>query len=141
MLKVGGGSIINTASTFGLNGEVWQVSYGTSKAAVIQLTKNVAAHFGKNRIRCNAIAPGLILTPAIKALIPEAVCKIAEDNNLTPYLGEPDDIANAVAFLASDEARYITGHCLAVDGGTLSHLPTSAPSLEWLQSSGIVQRD
>lgn len=132
MLKGGGGSIINTSSTMGMTGDAWHVSYGTSKAAVIQLTKDVATHFGKQRIRCNAVAPGLVLSPFVEAKMPPELRAIHEEGCLTPYLGVPDDVAAAVAFLASDEARYITGHCLPVDGGTMAHLPTSAPLHAWL---------
>lgn len=134
MLEDGGGSIINTASTLGVSAESWQVSYGTSKAAVIQLTRYVATHFGKQGIRCNAVAPALIMTPTVEAVIPTDLRAIHEDGCLTPYLGLPDDVATAVAFLASDEARYITGHCLPVDGGTLAHLPTSAAAHAFLKS-------
>jgi NAD(P)-dependent dehydrogenase (short-subunit alcohol dehydrogenase family) len=132
MLKGGGGSIINTGSTMGMNGDAWHVSYGTSKAAVIQLTKDVATHFGKQRIRCNVIAPALVMSPFVETMMPPELRAIHEEGCLTPYLGIPEDIAAAVAFLASDEARYITGHCLPVDGGTMAHLPTSAPLHAWL---------
>ncbi|KEQ52032.1 SDR family NAD(P)-dependent oxidoreductase [Sphingobium chlorophenolicum] len=133
MLENGGGSIINTGSTMGLGGEAWQVSYGTSKAAVIQLTKYVATHFGKQGIRCNAIAPALVMTPIVETAMHPELQAIHEENCLTPYLGQPEDIAAAVAFLASDDARYVTGHCLPVDGGTMAHLPTSPAAHGWLR--------
>lgn len=133
MLEQGRGSIINTASTLGLSAEGFQVSYGTSKAAVIQLTRYIAAAFGKQGIRCNAIAPALVKTPTVEKVIPPQLRQAHLDGCLTPDIGDPEDIGNAVAFLASDEAKFITGVCLPVDGGTTAHLPTAQASREMLR--------
>jgi len=72
------------------------------------------------------VSPGLTLSPSVKAGLPKEVQTIIENDTLTPYLGEPRDIAHAIAFLVSDEARYITGENLVADGGTYSHYPSYA---------------
>ncbi len=123
MVAQGGGSIINTASNLGLQGSIVQAAYGASKAAILQLTRSIAASHGKKGVRCNAVSPGLTLSPAALANLPAALRDIVEAETLTPYLGEPRDIAGMVAFLASDAARYITGQNIIVDGGTSTHIP------------------
>jgi NAD(P)-dependent dehydrogenase (short-subunit alcohol dehydrogenase family) len=123
MVARGGGSVINTASNLGLQGNLGQSAYAASKAAVMQLTRSIATSHGRRGIRCNTVSPGLVLSPAARANLPPQLHRIVAGETLTPYLGVPDDIAYAVAFLASDEARYITGHNLIVDGGTVSHVP------------------
>ncbi len=123
MVRQGGGSIINTASNLGIQGNVVQAAYAASKAAIIQLSRSIAASHGRRGIRCNTVSPGLVMTPAARDNLPPRLHKIVAGETLTPYLGEPADIAHAVAFLASDEARYVTGHNLVVDGGTASHVP------------------
>ncbi|ORI20426.1 oxidoreductase [Rhodococcus sp. 1163] len=121
LIDAGGGSIINTASVGGLAGDYVQVAYGTAKAAVIRMTQYVATEYGAQKVRCNAIAPGAVMTPALQNnLSVEAIDKIRSHNAL-PFIGEPEDIAAAMLFLASDESRYITGQTLVVDGGMTSH--------------------
>jgi NAD(P)-dependent dehydrogenase (short-subunit alcohol dehydrogenase family) len=122
MVRQKSGSIINTASALGLQGAVVQAAYAASKAAEIQMCRSIAASHGKRGVRCNAIVPGLILTRAATDNLPPPLFAIQESENLTPYLGQPEDIANAVAFLASDDARYITGQALVADGGSSSHI-------------------
>lgn len=123
MVKKGGGVIINTASNLALQGHLIQSAYSASKAAVIQLTRSIAVSHGKKGIRCNAVLPGLTLSPSAEANLPAELREIVLSETLTPYLGRPDDIAHAVLFLASDEARYITGQILTADGGTSIHVP------------------
>jgi NAD(P)-dependent dehydrogenase (short-subunit alcohol dehydrogenase family) len=123
MLAQGGGAIINTASNLGLQGQVIQAAYSASKAAILQLTRSIAASHGRQGIRCNAVSPGLVLSPAARANLPPALLETVESETLTPYLGVPEDIAYAVAYAASDEARYLTGQNIVVDGGTSSHVP------------------
>lgn len=121
IIAAGGGSIINTASVGGLSGDFLQVAYGTAKAAVIRLTEYIATQYGAQNVRCNAVAPGAVMTPALKNnLSPEMVESIRSHNAL-PFIGEPQDIAQAMLFLASDESRYLTGQVLTVDGGMSSH--------------------
>ncbi len=117
------GSIINTASNLGLQGNVIQAAYSASKAAMLQLTRSIATSHGRRGIRCNSVSPGLVLTPAARAGLPPKLLEIVASETLTPYLGEPDDIGHVVAFLASDEARYVTGQNFVADGGTASHVP------------------
>jgi NAD(P)-dependent dehydrogenase (short-subunit alcohol dehydrogenase family) len=123
MIARGGGSIINTASVSGLLGDLSNPAYGASKAAVISLTQYTATQYGKQGIRCNAIAPGYIPTPATGAAAHEALQDTMLRHSLTPRIGEPEDIAAAVVFLASDEATHITGQVLTIDGGLLAHQP------------------
>ncbi len=126
----GGGSIINTASAAGHAGMLSHTAYGTSKAGVIMLTKYVATQHGKEGIRCNAISPGLVVTPATaENYAASGVGEMMLRHHLTPRLGKPEDIANAVVFLASDESAFVTGETLAVDGGTLAHQPFYADAM------------
>lgn len=123
MVAQGGGAIINTASNLALQGQVIQAAYSASKAAILQLTRSIAASHGRRGIRCNAVSPGLVLTQAAAEHLPQALREAVESETLTPYLGAPADIAHVVAFLAGDEARYITGQNIVADGGTASHVP------------------
>jgi NAD(P)-dependent dehydrogenase (short-subunit alcohol dehydrogenase family) len=124
MIRSGGGSIINTASDSGLMGDNVRIAYGTSKAAVIGLTKYVATQHGRQGIRCNAILPGPIINDSL-AKYPDLVARIKRQA-LTPRIGKPEDIAAMAAFLAADESEYITGQAYSVDGGHLAHQPQMA---------------
>lgn len=126
MTRQEGGNIVNIASIGGITADYQGTFYGITKAGVISLTQYTATQMGKKKIRCNAVAPGLILTPAALANLPENMRKIFIRHNTLPYLGEPEDIAAAVAFLASDDAKYITGQTLVADGGLTIHNPTVA---------------
>jgi 2-keto-3-deoxy-L-fuconate dehydrogenase len=123
MLDAGSGSIINTASVASsLKGLPNRFVYGTSKAAVIGLTKSVAADFVGRGIRCNAICPGTVETPSLEERIgafedPEAARKAFIARQPMGRLGLPEEIAAAVVYLASDESSYTTGQVLTVDGG------------------------
>lgn len=123
MLAVGGGAIVNMASNRGMQGGLRGIAYSASKAAIIQLTRSIAASHGPCGIRANAISPGLVVTPGVIDKVPPAFRQIVMDETLTTALGTPDDIAEVVAFLASDAALYINGTNIAVDGGTASHTP------------------
>ncbi|MED3551748.1 SDR family oxidoreductase [Cytobacillus praedii] len=117
MIKAGGGSIINTASMAGFASDSIRSAYGASKAAVVNLTKYIATQYGKDKIRCNAVAPGLILTPAAKNNMVPEVLDVFSKYNALPYHGEPEDIGYTVVFLASDESKFITGQTIQVEGG------------------------
>ena len=122
MISAGGGSIINTASNSGSAGDLARIAYGSSKGAIITLTKYIATQYGRQRIRCNSIAPGVVLTAALERAAP-GLKEIIRRHILTSEFGTPEDIAALVAFLASDEARYITGENISISGGALSHQP------------------
>ena len=119
MLEQGGGSIVNIASGSGLSGEPDHVAYGCSKAGVMQLARHIAVRWGKEGIRCNAIAPGLVVTEKVAALGEtfRDFGNLILARVLTPQLGRPEDIAATVAFLLSDDAAYISGQTISVDGG------------------------
>ena len=116
MLKQKSGRIINISSVSGVMGNAGQANYCASKAGVIGLTKSVAREIGSRGITVNAIAPGFIDTE-MTAVLPDDVKKAMGEQIPLKHFGETKDIAEAVAFLASDEAAYITGQVLHVDGG------------------------
>ncbi len=117
------GCIINTVSNLALQGHMIQAAYGTSKAALIQLTRAIAASHGIHGIRCNAVAPGMTMTPGLRDAFPPRLRALVEAETLRDQLGDPEDIAEAVVFLASPAARNISGHVLVSDGGLSTHVP------------------
>jgi 3-oxoacyl-[acyl-carrier protein] reductase len=118
MLKQRWGRIINITSVFGQMGQAGQANYAASKAGLIGLTMAVARELGSRNITCNAVAPGFIETPMTDVLGDEFKQNAAKQIPLG-RVGSPADVASAVTFLASDEASYITGHVLSVNGGML----------------------
>ena len=118
MLKQRWGRIINITSVFGQMGQAGQANYAASKAGLIGLTMAVARELGSRNITCNAVAPGFIETAMTEVLGEEFKQNAAKQIPLG-RVGTVEDVANAVAFLASDEAAYITGHVLKVNGGLL----------------------
>jgi NAD(P)-dependent dehydrogenase (short-subunit alcohol dehydrogenase family) len=125
-LRATKGNIVNTVSSLALQGHLIQAAYSSSKAAIIQMTRAIAASHGKVGVRCNAVAPGMTMTPALKDAFPPPLRQVVEGETLRDQLGEPEDIAEALAFLASPAARNITGHVLECDGGGTSHVPGMA---------------
>ncbi len=116
MMKNRFGRIINIASTSGLVGNAGQANYAASKAALTGLTKTIARELGTKGITANVVAPGFVKTD-MTANLPETVIESVKKMIATKDVGEPEDIAAVVAFLASDASRYLTGQTIAVDGG------------------------
>lgn len=118
MIENGGGSIISTSSVVAANGNFGQTNYVASKAGVEGMTKVWAREFGRKGIRVNAVAPGFIETRMTEGIPEKVVDKLMEKVPMGRF-GKPEEIANAFLWLASDESSYVTGHVLAVDGGTV----------------------
>lgn len=118
MMNQGNGVIINTSSIVGLNGNVGQVNYAATKAGLIGMTKTLAKELGRKGIRVNAVAPGFIATP-MTSNVPEKILEMMKEKTPLRRLGEAKDIANAYLYLASDEANFVNGAVLCVDGGLI----------------------
>ena len=116
MLAAGGGVVLNAASVVGLYGNFGQTSYGAAKAGVINMTRTWARELGRYNIRVNAVAPGCIATDMIRS-IPEKALESMVAHTPLGRMGDPDDIAEAYVWLASDRARFVHGAVLSVDGG------------------------
>ena len=116
MMRQKSGRIVNISSVAGVYGNAGQINYSASKAGVIGMTKTVAKELGSRGITCNAVAPGFVRTPMTDVLQDDYKAEILKQISLG-RLGEPEDIANAVSFLVSDKASYITGQVLVVSGG------------------------
>jgi NAD(P)-dependent dehydrogenase (short-subunit alcohol dehydrogenase family) len=135
MLKAGKGSIVMTASGSGLLGDISNIAYGTSKAAIMSLGRYIATQYGKQGIRCNSINPGLIRTEGGKKNVYGPMVEIMARNTLVPRLGEGADVGAMAVYLCSEDAEFITGQAICVDGGMLSHMPyysdLMSQSLQW----------
>jgi NAD(P)-dependent dehydrogenase (short-subunit alcohol dehydrogenase family) len=140
MIRQGGGSILFTSSTSSLAGDVSQFSYGASKAMVNWYVQTIATCFGAQGVRCNAIIPGVIETPAMKGWangpMQEAFLKLQNG----PRLGLPEDIAAMALFLASDESAYCNGGLYRVDGGITAQLPFAQLQRDFLLPQRLKDR-
>jgi NAD(P)-dependent dehydrogenase (short-subunit alcohol dehydrogenase family) len=132
MRRQGGGAIISTASIAGIDGYANLHAYSAAKAGVVNLTRSAALELARDKIRVNSIAPGGVATPIIgggvnfnRAMVEAALVNAQP----LPQAGLPEDIAQAALFLASDAARFITGHCLVVDGGATAGALNTAPKV------------
>lgn len=125
MKDQGGGAIVNIASICGLFGTPWMAGYSAAKAAVINFSRAAASEGASSKIRCNVVVPGVVNTPATAGMLADDTAR-NNTEKLIPLrrVGQPQELANAILFLASDEASYITGACLPVDGGRSSELYT-----------------
>jgi NAD(P)-dependent dehydrogenase (short-subunit alcohol dehydrogenase family) len=130
MREQGGGSIVNMSSGSSQFGDFQLSAYAASKSGLYALTRSVATQYGRDAIRVNSIVPGLILTPAAETnLTAEKRAQLAA-NIVLPYFGQPVDVAYLVLYLASDEARYLTGQEFVINGGQTAHQPTYAQEVE-----------
>ncbi|HVO12859.1 MAG TPA: 3-oxoacyl-ACP reductase FabG [Vicinamibacteria bacterium] len=118
LIRGGGGVVLNASSVVGLYGNFGQTNYVASKAGVIGMTRTWARELGRYRIRVNAVAPGFVATEILRGM-PQKVLDAMVEHTPLGRIGQPQDIANAYAWLASDEASFVTGHCLSVDGGVV----------------------
>ena len=130
MAARGYGRIINIASISGLRAGVGRTAYGTSKAAILGLTRQFALELGARGITTNAIAPGVIETPMTRAAYSEETWSRVLDMTPTRRLGQPEDIAEAVAYLASPAASFVNGEVLTVDGGYMASGMTQTGNLQ-----------
>lgn len=126
MLEQGGGSIVNISSIGGMIPDVTRIGYGVSKAAINNITQQIAMQYARNNIRCNAVLPGLTGTDAAMKNMPDSFIRSFLSHVPLNRIGTPEDVANAVLFLSSDDASYITGHILDVAGGYGIGTPQSA---------------
>lgn len=131
MAKAGGGAIVHDASNAGIVGRPWQPVYGATKAGVVSLTKSMALAHARQNIRVNCICPGSIDTPMLRGALASSGdfdLNWRRTEMVIPLgrIGQADDIANATLFLVSDEAKYITGVALPVDGGRTAGIPETA---------------
>ena len=126
MQENGGGSIVNIGSMASCGGDLGSTAYACAKAGVDILTQYTAQQYGKQGIRCNCIRPGLIVTPQNEAKVPQALKDIFLGSIMVDRYGCPEDIAHAAVYFGSDEAAYVTGQIINVDGGMNSHAPTVA---------------
>jgi NAD(P)-dependent dehydrogenase (short-subunit alcohol dehydrogenase family) len=117
LLARGGGSIVQTSSEAAFGGEPVRVAYAVSKAGINALTRHIASRWGKRGIRCNSIAPGMVLTEGAKANMPQAALDEVLAWTRLPRLGSPDDIAGMAAYLLSDDGAWVTGQVMRVNGG------------------------
>jgi 3-oxoacyl-[acyl-carrier protein] reductase len=116
MMKKRGGSIVNISSIVGVHGNWGQTNYGASKAGIIGFTKSLARELGSRNVRANVVAPGYVKTQ-LTDVLPEEATRLMLTNTPLGRLGDPEDVAGAVRFLCSDEAAFVTGVVLLVDGG------------------------
>lgn len=137
MIAGSGGSIINTGSGVSLLGDILNPAYSASKAAVNALTRNSAAQFGAANIRCNAVLPGLVLSPVARAQMSDLQLGMIQRHVLLPRESMATDIAGAVLWLASDLASFVTGQIISVDGGLCHHLPHYADMVAMMASPPV----
>ncbi len=118
LIRGGGGVVLSASSVVGLYGNFGQTNYVATKAGVIGMTRTWARELGRYRIRVNAVAPGFVATEILRSM-PQKILDSMVEHTPLGRMGQPEDVANAYCWLASDQASFVTGHCLSVDGGVV----------------------
>ena len=129
MISAGGGSIILTTSVKGRIGSTARTAYSVAKAGLDQFVRMVATEYGQFGIRCNGIAPGIIVTPGLRETVGEEYAARLLAAQLVPRFGTAEDVAAAVVFLASDASSFMTAQTLVIDGGLSAYVPVMSPPL------------
>jgi len=140
MITSGGGSIVNISSTPSAWATMDLPSYSAAKAGVNQLTREVAATYGRDNIRCNVVVPGAVLTPRGRATMSPAMFELFAAETPLKRLAEAVDVAQVAVFLASDASSMVTGQSLNVDGGMMTKLPYWLPKSARVEAIGLRQR-
>jgi len=122
MIAGGGGAIVNTSSNQSLAGDLSQFAYSAAKAGVNALTRSIATTYGRSGIRCNTVSPGYIETDNTRSSVSSEMGEEIVSHNLVPRPGYAEDLAHAVLYLVSDDASFVTGQLLSVDGGQLEDI-------------------
>jgi NAD(P)-dependent dehydrogenase (short-subunit alcohol dehydrogenase family) len=130
MIAAGGGSIVLTTSIKGRTGSSLRAAYSTSKGGLEQLVRMVATEYGPHGVRCNGVAPGIIVTPGLRETVSEQFASELLAAQLIGRFGEAEDIAAAVLYLASDASSFMTGQTLVVDGGMTTFAPVMSPRVQ-----------
>lgn len=130
MVRAGGGAIVLTTSIKGRTGSGHRAAYSAMKGGLDQLVRVVATEYGRHGVRCNGVAPGIIVTPGLRAVVSDEWANELLAAQLLGRFGAPEDIADAVLFLASTASSFVTGHTLVVDGGMTSFVPVMSPAIE-----------
>ncbi len=118
MIRGGGGVVLSASSVVGFYGNFGQTNYVATKAGVVGMTRVWARELGRYKIRVNAVAPGFVATDILRG-VPQKILDSMVEHTPLGRMGQPEDIANAYCWLASDQASFVTGHCLSVDGGVV----------------------
>lgn len=137
MIVRGGGAIVNTSSSSALAATVDLVAYGVAKSGLHALTREVAATYGRNNIRCNAVVPGAVMTERGRKTLPPDIFQLFATETPLSRLAQPEDIANVAVFLASDAAGMVTGQAITVDGGMMIKLPYWLPKMRERLGAGF----
>ena len=137
MIKAGGGSIVFSGSGRATQGHLEFTAYGVSKSGIEGLSRYVATQYGKDRIRSNTLEIGLVMTDSLKSNMPSDFCDVLLEHHLTPEFGRPEDIAAVAVFLLSDEARFVTGATIPVDGGLACHAAVYADQRRMVNNVAI----
>jgi NAD(P)-dependent dehydrogenase (short-subunit alcohol dehydrogenase family) len=139
MLTRGGGAIVNTSSGSSLAGDLHLAAYGSAKGALNVFTKYVATQYGRQGIRCNTVVPGYMRSVRAWHIAADDTRGMFRRHTVLDRFGEPDDIANAVAFLSSPRSSFVTGQCFTVDGGLNIHRPFFADMVDQPDLSTVDQ--